>query len=144
MSILIILSLLPATIAVFVWLKRNTTSRKTEEASDPKVNFNVRVRRPKKSGSAEEIRADEDRYLADMRLRSTQAFLRDRKNAVGIGSKKYIWRTCGDGDVCRACERNEGERFLWEQSPAIGHPGECQVCEIGFCRCYAEAVLPRY
>ena len=106
------------------------------------VDFNVRVRPASRNGTREEVEADAKRYLAEMRLRGFQAFERDRGKARPLGSKLYIWRSCGDGDVCPACAGNNGKQFPWTKAPPSGHPGECETCSVGFCRCYAQAVLP--
>lgn len=81
-------------------------------------------------------------FAAQMRERNRQTFNRARAQALGIGSPGYIWRTSRDGDVCPACTANEGRRFDWDRPPAHGHAGICDACTEGYCRCWAEAIVP--
>lgn len=102
-----------------------------------------RVPRPRKRGRAkEQIQADQAQYACELRKKATESFEADRERALYIGSKKYIWRTSGDSDVCDVCAKNSGKRFFWRANLAHGHPGECDACPSGHCRCYAEAVVP--
>lgn len=61
--------------------------------------------------------------------------------AVHIGSKGYIWRTAGDGDVRQSHREMNGEFVPWDKPPELdgmtGHAG----C-LPNCRCYAEPVIP--
>ena len=51
----------------------------------------------------------------------------------------YTWRTVGDGKVRGTHRLREGRRFLWDDPPEGGHPGE----DFG-CRCWAEPLAPIY
>ncbi|WP_421595713.1 hypothetical protein [Rahnella sp. PD4] len=64
----------------------------------------------------------------------------DRVKAERIGSTSYIWH--GD-DCCDECNKNDGKRFKWSSPPATGHPGEGIKCKNGYCRCWAETIIPR-
>jgi hypothetical protein len=64
-----------------------------------------------------------------------------RKGALRAGSKKYIWRTSGDGNVCPECAKNEGKLFAWDEPPIGGHPGETACCSSEWCRCFAEPIV---
>ncbi|MGK2829233.1 phage head morphogenesis protein [Ralstonia pseudosolanacearum] len=61
--------------------------------------------------------------------------------ATHIGSKGYIWRTAGDGDVRQSHREMNGEFVPWDKPPELdgmtGHAG----C-LPNCRCYAEPVIP--
>lgn len=107
--------------------------------SDPGA---TRVRPPRKKGrTTEEKKADWGQYCGEMQSKSRAILERDRRNAVAVGSTKYIWRSCCDERVCAACAAKDGKRFRWNSSPIGGHPGESDSCLSGWCRCYAEAAL---
>jgi len=107
--------------------------------SDPGA---TRVHAPgKKSRTTEEQKADWDRYCREMQAKNRAIFERDRRNASAAGSTQYIWRSCGDEDVCAACATKNGKRFAWNSMPIGGHPGQSGCCPSGWCRCYAEAVI---
>ncbi len=108
----------------------------------PEADLNKRVRPPRRRGPPEEIKADEGRYLGEMNRMNEALFLRTRAQAMRAGSKKYIWRTCADGDVCPACARNNGKRFSWDAPPGNPFPGRGGTCSVGYCRCFPEAILP--
>jgi hypothetical protein len=107
--------------------------------SDPGA---TRVRLPRKKGrTTEQRKADWEQYCGEMQSKSRAILERDRRNALAVGSTKYIWRSCRDERVCAACAAKDGKRFRWNSSPIGGHPGESDSCKSGWCRCYAEAVL---
>ena len=134
-----------AVVAVLLYSYTRPTRTRTSNVGNelPAVSLNRRVRPPLRHGSPEARAADEARYLTEVRLHHRAAFERDRKNAYLAGSKTYIWRTCADGNVCALCSRKNGKRFRWDVQPDQGHPGACLSCTLGFCRCFAEPVLPR-
>ncbi|MFH5923826.1 hypothetical protein [Roseomonas xinghualingensis] len=68
----------------------------------------------------------------------------DRERAVAIGCKTFIWRSSGAEDACSTCAKLDGKRFRYAKPPTAGFPGELTCCEIGWCRCYAEAVIPGF
>jgi hypothetical protein len=107
--------------------------------SDPGA---TRLHPPRKKGrTTEEQKADWDQYCREMQAKSRAIFERDRKNAFAAGSTKYIWRSCGDEDVCAACATKNAKRFAWDSLPVDGHPGQSDRCSSGWCRCYAEAMI---
>lgn len=64
----------------------------------------------------------------------------DRVKAERVGSTGYIWH--GD-DCCDECNKNNGKKFKWSSPPATGHPGEGIKCKNGYCRCFAETIIPK-
>ena len=71
------------------------------------------------------------------------SFENTRKQALKAGCTYYLWRSCGDSDVCEHCRHQNGKRFRFSAPPAVtGHPGDGRCCPHGLCRCYAEPVLP--
>jgi hypothetical protein len=77
-----------------------------------------------------------DAMRSNLRLSAEQL----RKGALRAGSKRYIWRTSGDGSVCPKCAKNEGKLFSWDEPPIGRHPGETASCSSEWCRCYAEPI----
>ena len=59
--------------------------------------------------------------------------------AERVGSKRYIWH--GD-DCCPSCNRQNGKTYAWSKPPKTGHPGEGKLCPNGYCRCWAEVIIP--
>jgi hypothetical protein len=107
--------------------------------SDPGA---TRVPAPRKRGrTTEERKGDWDQYCREMRAKSRAIFERDRRNALAAGSTMYIWRSCGDEDVCAACASKNEKRFAWNSIPIGSHPGQSDCCPSGWCRCYAEALI---
>ena len=107
------------------------------------VDRNIRVPVPRRRGRTPEQReADDKEYARQLRLKFTAGFEETRRQAQSIGSKKYIWRSCGDFDVCPVCAKKDGKRFAWDITPKGGHAGCSDSCPEGWCRCYAEPVLP--
>lgn len=96
----------------------------------------------RKRRTAEEIAADGERFAQRMRELGRKYFEDARGKGLFVGSKKYIWRTAGDLDVCPTCAKNAGKRFSWSSPPPNGHPGEGECSTNGYCRCYAEPVIP--
>ena len=102
-----------------------------------------RIPVPKKRGrTPEQQAAAQEVYQATMRERTVHSFRFARARAVGIGSPGYTWRSSRDAQTCPRCRSLEGKRFGWGKPPAGGHPGENGCCPDGWCRCWAEAVLP--
>ena len=85
----------------------------------------------------------EKEYYRALAKNSQETFRNARIDAKNLGSKHYIWKTCGDSDVCPACSKNQGKKFLFSKAPEGGHPGAGTHCKHGHCRCYAEVVIPR-
>lgn len=107
------------------------------------VNLNVRSVRPtRKRKTDAEFEQAMARYIGELRTKASAAFQRDRASAQYVGSKFYTWRISGDSDVCDVCKANNGKKYRWTAKVAHGHPGECTACPAGYCRCYAEAVIP--
>jgi hypothetical protein len=103
----------------------------------------ARVPTPRKRGRTEEQQAaDWLEYREKMRANFRLTAERVRTQAAYVGSKKYIWRSCGDGDVCPECAKNDGKRFSWSRPPPGGHPGETTCCSSEWCRCIAEPIIP--
>ena len=81
-------------------------------------------------------------FNAEMRKRNKSVFALDKKRAISIGVTHYVWRSTGDADVCEICKANDGKVFAYNEKPEHGHAG-CGNCKTnGYCRCYAEAILP--
>lgn len=115
--------------------------RQSEKPID--LDLNKRVAPVKRKGrTSVQIQEDSLRWIRETREHCRQSFDRDKQHAIHIGSKYYLWRTSKDGDVCPACAKNNGKRFRWDQAPPHLHPGHSEVCKEGYCRCYAQAVLP--
>lgn len=66
----------------------------------------------------------------------------ERARAEAAGCVAYTWRTSGDEAVCEVCRPRGGLRFLYADEPEHGHAGVCRACPQGWCRCYAEPILP--
>lgn len=122
------------------WLKELFSLSPPTPAEIP---LEARPRRPKKRGvSPAEREAKAERYRAEMRIAKAATATRDQRRAEEIGVTHYIWRSAGDERVCPTCAKNDGRRFSWSKPPASGHPGLTTCCDMGWCRCYAEAILP--
>ncbi len=143
--------------AIYLWPRRSrenapqrgseaATSRSGAEGSPDllSVDLNRRVPVPKRRGKSNAQRAaDDGKYSEQLRLKSRAAFAQTRANAAKAGSTRYIWRTCGDADVCLFCAGKDGKKFNWDAKPGQAHPGDCEQCSVGHCRCFAEPILPR-
>ncbi len=138
-AVLLLVAVLIA-LVIFSGPKMRTRTRQPDtEPSGP--DLNKRVPRPKRKGPLMEIKAEEDRYRTALRVRAQSAFDCTRDVAAKAGAKRYIWRTCADADVCPICSQKNGRRFAFDKIPAGGHPGDCETCSVGYCRCYAEPVI---
>ncbi len=137
--VLFLLALLVA-VAAIAWFIRTKWRSPISQAKNT-LRSSKKVSVPRSKRTEIKIRADEELYLANLRQSGQATFLRDKQNAISIGSRNYIWRTCKDGDVCPTCKKKHGKRFSWETAPSGGHPGFCETCTVGHCRCYAEAEL---
>lgn len=61
--------------------------------------------------------------------------------ARSVGSKGYIWRTSGDGDVRESHAEMEGQYVAWDSPPTLSDGTTTHAGQIYNCRCYAEPVL---
>ncbi|WP_240104892.1 hypothetical protein [Klebsiella pneumoniae] len=89
--------------------------------------------------SKEQILADGNAYKKlmgdDFRVKAKAVQIQ----AERVGSKRYIWH--GD-DCCPSCNRQNGKTYAWSKPPKTGHPGEGKLCPNGYCRCWAEVIIP--
>ena len=76
------------------------------------------------------------------REKNCKLFDFDRSRVESIGCTHYTWRTAKDGDSCEVCASREGVRFAYAEEPPHGHAGVCTACPQGWCRCWAEPVIP--
>jgi hypothetical protein len=130
-----------ACIVVTAFVLARLFKRQSKKPVD--IDLSKRIARAKRKGrTSEQIEADSQQWLRDIRERGRQAFERDKQSALRAGSKFYLWRTSNDGDVCPACAKNNGKRFRWDKAAPHLHPGHSETCKEGYCRCYAEALLP--
>jgi uncharacterized protein with gpF-like domain len=128
---------------LFGMQRQSVTRQQDRPSRATTLNPATRVQRPRKRGRTRaEQEADWKIYCQQMQSTMQASFQRDRQNALSVESTKYIWRSVGDADVCPACAEKNGKRFSWNSAPPGGHPGESESCETGWCRCYAEAVIP--
>ena len=80
---------------------------------------------PKKQGRPEEeFAVDLVRYRHLMRDKFVALEKFSRARAMSAGATHYHWRSCKDGDVCKACAKKDGKRFSYSEVPAGGHPAE--------------------
>ncbi|HBT7196296.1 TPA: hypothetical protein MCI55_003030 [Klebsiella pneumoniae] len=90
--------------------------------------------------SKEQILADGNAYKKlmgdDFRVKAKAVQIQ----AERVGSKRYIWH--GD-DCCPSCNRQNGKTYAWSKPPKTGHPGEGKLCPNGYCRCWAEVIIPK-
>lgn len=84
---------------------------------------------------------DPEKAAQMMRQKARAQSVFSAKQAAMAGATHYRWRTAGDGDVCAACATRNGRRFAWAAPPPGGHPGACETCTGGWCRCYAETIV---
>lgn len=112
----------------------------TVVVTEPRKKTTKKPRRKRRS--AEEILADRKRLAARLKKEFAASFRETRTRARYVGSTSYVWRSAGDADVCSVCAANDGKRFGWNAAPPHGHPGEAECSTNGYCRCYAEVVLP--
>lgn len=89
--------------------------------------------------SKEQILADGNAYKKlmgdDFRVKAKAVQIQ----AERVGYKRYIWH--GD-DCCPSCNRQNGKTYAWSKPPKTGHPGEGKLCPNGYCRCWAEVIIP--
>ncbi|WP_157128613.1 hypothetical protein [Cupriavidus sp. USMAA2-4] len=55
--------------------------------------------------SPEEREVAQQRFATEVRKNHIAAFERDKANALAIGSKQYIWRSCGMGMFAPSAKR---------------------------------------
>lgn len=133
-------------IVVAVLVRLKSRQKKKEENNFLKsINYSHRipqVRSKPKNGkrrSKEEIASDNDAYhklLGDDFRKKAKA---TQIQAERVGSSGYVWQ---GSDCCPACDKQVGKRFLWSKPPRTGHPGEGKLCPNGYCRCWAEVIIP--
>lgn len=111
-------------------------------AATEEVRSNSAKKPRRKRRANEEVLADQKRIAGRLRKQGAASFRQERAQARRVGSRSYIWRSVGDSDVCSVCVANNGKQFNWNVSPPHGHPGEGECSTNGYCRCYAEVVLP--
>ncbi|AOY96865.1 phage head morphogenesis protein [Cupriavidus sp. USMAA2-4] len=89
---------------------------------------------------SEEVSASRALLIARTEVTRTATTLTQAR-ATHVGSKGYIWRTAGDGDVRKSHREMNSEFVPWDEPPELdgmtGHAG----C-LPNCRCYADPVLP--
>ncbi|HAW3194706.1 TPA: hypothetical protein JLS02_001922 [Escherichia coli] len=135
-------------VIVFAFVKYlKFKKRRNEDAIIKSYNRNKRVAYQKskpangKQRSKEEIEKDNARYAEHLAENSRRYSEAERIKQSRLGIKRYIWRSCEDGDECAECAKNNGKTFSWSKPPKSGHPGEGKCCPDGRCRCYPEAKL---
>ena len=103
-----------------------------------------KIRHPTEEGlTRQDYALEKQAYWNALRERVSYSFRCDRARAVQLGSKSYVWQSSGaDGGACKRCQSLQGKEFAWGSPPEGGHPGESACCEIGWCRCWANPVLP--
>lgn len=138
--------LLVILVAVAVLVRMKSRHKKKKEDDFLKnINYSHRiaeVRTNPKNGkrrSKEEILADRDAYQKLLGNDSKEKARAIRIKAERVGSKGYIWH---ESDCCDVCKRNDGKTFSWSKPPKTGHPGEGILCRNGYCRCWAEVIIP--
>lgn len=140
-----------AIVVLLVYFLRSRASRKRkmEDKLISSVNYSRRITPPKSTPekgnrrSKEQIakdRAEHQRMLGDDFRKRAKV---EQIKAERVGSTSYIWRSAGDSGCCESCAKNNGKTFQWKKPPRTGHPGEGRCCANGYCRCYAEVIIPR-
>lgn len=119
--------------------------REDEDKFLRSIDYSTRipeVRSKPKNGrrrSKEEILTDGNEYKKlmgdDFRIKAKAVQIQ----AERVGAKRYIWH--GD-DCCPSCNRQNGKIYAWSKPPKTGHPGEGKLCPNGYCRCWAEVIIP--
>ena len=100
------------------------------------------VHRPGTRGRTKNQQAEDlAQYERDMRAKGRAISERDQANSDLVGATHYICRTSRDGAVCRTCAKKEGKKFAWRDT-RHGRPGDSGQCQGGYCRCYAEPIVP--
>lgn len=125
---------------------KKAKKRKEEDNFIHSIDYSYRrpeVKSKPKNGrrrSKEEMLADGIAYqklMGDDFRKSAKA---TQIQAERVGSKKYIWR---GSDCCPNCDKQNGKTFSWARPPKTGHPGEGKLCPNGYCRCWAEVIIPK-
>ncbi|MEH4267092.1 hypothetical protein [Klebsiella aerogenes] len=124
---------------------RRDKKRRDEDNFLKNVDYNNRipeVRSKPKNGrrrTQEQMLSDGNAYQKligdDFRVKAKAVQIQ----AERIGAKSYIWH--GD-DCCHYCNKQNGKRYYWSKPPKTGHPGEGRLCPNGYCRCWAEVIVP--
>ncbi|WP_185952853.1 hypothetical protein [Enterococcus faecalis] len=120
-------------------------NRKDEDKFLQSIDYSTRIPEVKskpqngRRRSKEQILADGNAYKKlmgdDFRAKAKAVQIQ----AERVGSKRYIWH--GD-DCCPSCNRQNGKTYAWSKPPKTGHPGEGKLCPNGYCRCWAEVIIP--
>ncbi|QFG06723.1 hypothetical protein CPT_Mulock_021 [Klebsiella phage Mulock] len=135
-------------IAIITRWNNHKKAKKREEEDNFIKSIDYSYRRPEvkskpKNGrrrSKEEMLADGNAYqklMGDDFRKSAKA---TQIQAERVGSKKYVWR---GSDCCPDCDKQNGKTFFWSKPPKTGHPGEGKLCPNGYCRCWAEVIIPK-
>lgn len=126
--------------------KKQEKKKKDEDAFLQSIDYRYRppeVKSKPNNGrrrSREEVLADgnaNQKIMGDDFRKKAKA---DQIRAERIGSKGYIWR---GSDCCPSCDKQDGKKFTWAKPPKTGHPGEGRLCPNGYCRCWAEVIVPK-
>ncbi|MCG0458559.1 hypothetical protein L6R44_21075 [Enterobacter cloacae complex sp. ECC445] len=143
-SSLFLILILVAVAVIPRWISRH--KKKKDDEFLRSINYSHRIpevkSKPKngKRRSSEEVLADGIAYqklLGDDFRKKAKA---TQIQAERIGSPGYVWQ---GSDCCPACDKQAGKKFKWAKPPKTGHPGEGKLCPNGYCRCWAEVIIPR-
>lgn len=123
--------------------------RKTEPPPAKPERYSVAIPVPEGIDATAYARVPDNLWQTDPASAATltrdkrrKIFEFDRERAEMAGCKSYIWRTAGDGDECEVCAKRNGKRFSYRKEPPHGHASICTACPQGYCRCYAEPIIP--
>jgi hypothetical protein len=131
-------------VQVMRWIRELFTLKEATPEEQP-PDTTSRIRPPKRRGlSPAEREAEQQRYIREMRALFAATSRRERERALRLGFDRYVWRTCQDEATCPTCAKREGMTFSWKKPPPGGHPGEVTCCSMGWCRCYAATIVPRF
>ncbi|CAH0447283.1 hypothetical protein LMG10661_03349 [Ralstonia syzygii subsp. syzygii] len=114
----------------------------TESTPEPTPVAVAEKKPRRKRRTKEEMAIARAELVEKMRVEGLERAVREKAQQTAIGVEHYIWR--GNVCDCPACEANDGKRFRWDKPPRTGHPGECTSCNDGYCKCYAEAIIPGF
>lgn len=88
------------------------------------------------------LRDDPVEAARQMAAKNAKLFAFERVRAEAVGCTAYTWRATGDAGMCEVCQSRNGLRFRYADEPEHGHAGVCRACPQGWCRCYAEPIMP--
>jgi hypothetical protein len=80
-------------------------------------------------------------YRQSMRSHFAAIAAFNRKRAVALGIKSYVWVAVDVHGDCEVAKRNGGKIFSYTEAPAEGHVCEGQCTSKDWCRCIARAVI---